>query len=77
MGFPKEAQEILNEGFVLAEEKGLKELSTKISKERVILENEIKKWEKDTKANLSLPDRLNQAEIKSYINRAMKVLGRI
>ncbi|MHA2246158.1 MAG: tetratricopeptide repeat protein [Candidatus Hodarchaeales archaeon] len=77
MGNSKEAETILEQGFILTEEEGLKEIAAKVIKELKILESEIRKWDEMGKNNLSLPDRMNQIELESYINRALKTLGRI
>lgn len=76
-GNSKEAKVILEQGFILTEEEGLKEIAAKVIKELKILENEIRKWDEIAKNNLSLPDRMNQVELDSYISRALKGLGRI
>ena len=77
MVIEKQAKAQLEQGFILAEEKGLKEIATKVIEERVILENEINKWSVNGKVNLSLPDRINQAELGSYVTKALRAFGRI
>ena len=68
------ADTLLKEVHSLAKNKGLALLESRISKEQERLKKELSKWIELIESNSSLKERIEEAEIESYLKEAIKIL---
>ncbi|MFQ5979406.1 MAG: tetratricopeptide repeat protein [Candidatus Heimdallarchaeota archaeon] len=67
------ASNLLEKAHMLASEKKLGNLLTKVEHERTILQEELDKWEELSRRNASIKERVEQARLEDYLTTAMKL----
>jgi tetratricopeptide (TPR) repeat protein len=70
-GYPIRADKILEDAMALATERGLNKLIAEISGERRQLEEKIELWQGLSLAGVSLEERIRNARLKEYLNKAL------
>ncbi len=69
------AIEILDQAYIIAEQRELNRLKNQVSLERKILNSEIEKWTELVNRNAHMYERIQQSKITEYLKEAQKILG--